>query len=181
MAANQQVARQAWRIFVHNTRTDLYDYMDSLHTSAMGRWRSYDGNRDRCDAGPFELNEIDWYRRNKTWGHWLKSLNKWATQALTELNRLVAQLDKLCALGVLLFRAEKESAVDETLYLALEETKELFGCFIHGWQVTVCNMTLNEWCSFGCIEHGWEQWYRALASREQAILRHHAVNEFAPL
>jgi hypothetical protein len=148
---------------------------------AMGHWRSYDGNKDRCDVGPFELNEVDWYRRNKNWGHWLKSLNKWATQALTELNRLVAQLDKLCALGFLLFRAEKESAVDETLYLALEETKELLGCFIHGWQVTVCNMTLNEWCSFGCIEHGWEQWYRALASREQAILRHHAVNEFAPL
>ena len=169
MAANQQVARQAWRIFIHVTRTDLYDHMDALHRMAMGHWRSYDGNKDRCDVGPFELNEVDWYRRNKNWGHWLKSLNKWATQALTELNRLVAQLEKLCALGFLLFRGEKECAVDDTLYLALEETKELLGCFIHGWQVTVCNMTLNEWCSFGGIEHGWEQWRRALASRELLV------------
>ena len=184
MAANQQVARHAWRVFVHLTRTQLYDHMDALHRMAMGYWRSYDGNKDCHDVGPFELNEVDWYRRNKNWGPWLKRSNIWATQALTKLNRLVGELGKQCALGFLLFRDEKENPMDETLYLALEETKELLGCFIHGWQVTVCNMTLKDWCSFGSnvmFELGWEEWYRALASSEQAILRHHAVNEFAPL
>ena len=181
MAATKQVAREAWRIFVNNTRADLYDYMDSVHTSAMARWRSYDGNRDRCDAGPFELNEIDWYRRNRNWGHWLKSVNTWATQALWELHRMVSQLERACIWGALLWRAEKEIAVDETMYLALEETRDLLGAFIHGWRHTVSRMTLTEWCSLGCIEHGWEQWYNALASREQDILRQQAVNNFAPL
>jgi hypothetical protein len=74
--------------------------------------------------------------------------------------------------------------MDETLYLALEETKELLGCFIHGWQVTVCNMSLNDWCSFGSntmFALGWEEWYRTLAASELTILRRHAVIEFGPL
>ena len=87
MAPASPLAREAWRIFVNNTRSDLYEYMDSLHTEAKARWRSYDGNRDRCDAGPFELNEIDWYRRNRNWDHWLKNVHTWATHALTELSR----------------------------------------------------------------------------------------------
>ena len=175
------LAREAWRIFVNNTRSDLYEYMDSLHTSAMARWRSYDGNRDRCDAGPFELNEIDWYRRNRNWDHWLKSVHTWATQALTELSRMVAQLDRVCVWGVLLFRADKESAMDETLYLALEETKDVLGCFIHGWQVTCSNMTLAEWCSFGAGPLATKRWNISLASREEAILRQQAVSNVAPL
>ncbi len=115
----------------------------------MGHWRAYDGNKACHDFGPFELNEVDWYRRNINWGHWLRRTNMWATLALKELDRLVADLGKLCALGFLLFRGEKECAMDETLYLALEETKELLYCFIHGWQRTAFNLTLSEWCSFG--------------------------------
>ena len=184
MAANQQVARQAWRVFVHLTRTHLYDHMDALHRMAMGHWRSYDGNKACHDFGPFELYEVDWYRRNKNWGHWLKRSNIWATQALTELNRLVADLGKLCALSFLLFRGEKECAMDETLYLALEETKELLGCFIHGWQVTLCNMSLTDWCSFGSntmFALGWEEWYRNLAASEQTIVRRQAELEYGLL
>ena len=161
MAASQQVARQAWRVFVHLTRTQLYEHMDSLHRIAMGYWRSYDGNKLGTDVGPFELNEMHWYRRNKNWGPWLKRCNIWATQALTKLNRLVGDLRKQCALAFLLFRDEEECK-DETLYLALEETKELLSCFIHGWQVTVYNMNLDDWCCFGnqvVRELGWEEWW----------------------
>jgi hypothetical protein len=118
---------------------------------AGGHWRSYDGNRDRY-TGPFELNQIDWYRRNKNWGHWLRRVNKWATEAIAELVRLVARLENLCTLGVLLFRCEKECAMDDTLYLAMEETKEVLKCFRDGWHRTLCNMTLTEWCSMGSLE-----------------------------
>ena len=152
MAATRQVAREAWRIFVNQSRTDLYDHMDRLHRiMAGGHWRSYDGNRDRY-TGPFELNQIDWYRRNKNWGHWLRRVNKWATEAIAEVVRLVARLENLCTLGVLLFRCEKECAVDDTLYLAMEETKEVLKCFRDGWHRTLCNMTLTEWCSMGSLE-----------------------------
>lgn len=166
MAANHQVARQAWRVFVQVTRTDLYDHMDAVHTTAMGHWRSYEGNNDHVDTGPDELTRVHWYRRNANWGPWLRGTNMWATQALTELNRRVVHLDQLCALGFLLFRGDKQGAMDETLYLALEETKELLACFIAGWQVVISNMSLKDWCDFGCaamFEAGWEQWYRTLA------------------
>ena len=142
MAATKQVAREAWRIFVNNTRTDLYVHLDSLHTSAMARWRSYDGN-DSGDAGPFELNEIDWYRRNRNWGPFLKSVNTWATEALAKLCRMVSSLDRLCMWGVLLWRSEKVSSVDENQYLAVEETKDLLQCFTRGWQTTLSSMTLT--------------------------------------
>ena len=184
MAANQQVARHAWRVFVHLTRTQLYDHMDALHRMAMGYWRSYDGNKDCHDIGPFELNAVDWYRRNTHWGPWLKRANIWATQALTKLNGLVIDLDRLCDLGCLLFKGEKELAMDETLYIALEETKELLGCFAQGWRVCVSNMPLDDWCSFGSnvmFAPGWQEWYRALANGDQVILRSHPLTEFAPL
>ena len=181
MAATKQVAREAWRIFVNNTRSDLYEYMDSLHTSAMARWRSYDGNRDRCDAGPFELNEIDWYRRNRNWDGWLKGVHTWATQALTELYRMVARLAMVCSWAVLVFRGQKESSMDETLYLALEETKDVLGCFARGWQVTCRNMTLAEWCSFGAGPLATTRWNISFAAREDALMRQQAVSNVAPL
>ena len=179
MAATQQVARQAWRVFLQHSRSELYDYMDSVQTSAKARWRTFDGNRDRCDAGPMELHSIDWYRRNKNWGEWLRDVHYWANQTLTGLNRRVAQLDRLYLLAVLLWRAEKESAVDETLYLALEETKDLLGCFIHGWQVTLSRMTLNEWCSFGSFDRRCQAWLYAVASRQQSRWRRQALSDVA--
>ena len=39
--------------------------------------------------------------------------------------------------------------MDETLYLAVEETKELLACFSNGWRVMLCNMRLTDWCDFG--------------------------------
>jgi hypothetical protein len=126
-----------------------------------------------------ELHSIDWYRRNKNWSEWLRDVHYWANQTLTGLNRRVAQSDRLYLLAVLLWRAEKESAVDETLYLALEETKDLLGCFIHGWQVTLSRMTLTEWCSFGSCDHGCQPWMFAVASRQQSRWRRQALNHVA--
>ncbi len=146
MAATQQVARQAWQVFVHTTRTHLYDHMDALHSMAMGHWHSYDGNKDWPD-GPVELTCVDWYFRNKHWGHWLRRSNRWATQARNKLNRLVTDLRQFCAFGFLLFRDEKDCAVDETLYLALEVTRELLGYFIDGWQVAGRYISLDDWTS----------------------------------
>ena len=148
MTANQPLGRQAWRVLTHVTRTHLYAQMDSLHRMARGHWQSYDGNNLGTDAGPFELNEVDWYRRNGNWGPWLKRCYLWATNALKRLNRLLADLQKHCALSRLLFKDE-DTCMDETLYLALEETKELLACFIAGWRVMLRNMTLDEWCDFG--------------------------------
>jgi len=179
MAATQQVARQAWRVFLQNTRSELYDHIDSVHASAAARWDTFEGNRDRCDDCPMELHEIDWYRRNKNWGEWLRDVHKWATQALTELYCRVAQLDRLYLLAVLLWRAEKESAVDDTLYLALEETKDLLECFIHGWQRTLSRMTLKEWCSFGSYDRGCQAWWYAAHTRQQSRWRRQALSDVA--
>ena len=179
MAASHQVARQAWHVVVHVTRTHLYSHMDFLHAMAMFHWRAYDGNKDGHDIGPFELNEVDWYVRHKEWGHWLRAGNIWATKSVAELDRLVADLGKLCALGNLLFKGDKESAMDETLYIAVEETKDLLRCYINGWKVTVSNMSLDAWCSFGenvMFPRGWEEWYRTLGATDPIILLRHAVN-----
>ena len=181
MAAAKQVAREAWRIFVDNTRSDLYDYMDSLHTEAKARWRSYDGNRDRCDLGPFELNSIEWYRRNKNWDGWLNGVQTWATQALTELYRMVAQLVMVSNLAVLVFRGQTGSCLGEELYLALEETKDLLGCFARGWQVACRNMTLADLCSFGAgrYDRGCQAWWYAAHTRQQSRWRRQALSDVA--
>ena len=181
MAAAKQVAREAWHIFVNNTRSHLYEYMDSLHTEAKARWRSYAGNRDRCDLGPFELNTIEWYRRNRNWDGWLKGVHTWATEALTELYRRVAQFHRVCSWAVLVFRGQKENSMDETLYLALEETKDVLGCFTRGWQVTCRNMTLADWCSFGAGPLATTRWNISFAAREDALMRQQAVSNVAPL
>ena len=181
MAATHQVAREAWRIFVNNTRGDLYKYMDSLHTEAKARWRSYDGNRDRCDLGPFELNTIEWYRRNRNWDDWLKSVHKWAGETLMELSRRVNQFTNVCSCAVLVFRGEQELAMDETLYLALEETKDVLRCFFHGWRVTCSNMTLAEWCSFGAGPLATTRWNVSLAVRNAELVRQRRIERFVPL
>jgi hypothetical protein len=178
MAATHQVAREAWRIFVATTRGELYEYLDSVHAEATARWRSYDGNRDRCDLGPYELNTIDWYRRNRNWDDWLKSVHKWAGEGLKELSRRVNQFQNVCSCAVLVFRGEQELAMDETLYLALEETKDVLGCFIHGWQNTCFSMTLAEWCSFGAGPGATTRWNISLASREAAISRQLRIERF---
>ena len=179
MAENHQVAREAWRIFVNITRGDLYEYMDSLHAEATARWRSYEGNRDRCDLGPYELNTIDWYRRNRNWGDWLKSVHKWAGETLTELSRRVNQFQNVCSCAVLVFRGEQELAMDECLYLALEETKDVLLCFIHGWQNTCFKMTLAEWCSFGSYDRGCQAWWYAAHTRQQSRWRRQALSDVA--
>ena len=130
------------------TRTHLYVHMDELHIVAMVHWRLYDGNRLDEDVGPCELNQCGWYERNKDWGPWLKRVSRWAAHALRKLNRLLEDLNKQCALARLLFKDEAEG-MDETLYLAVEETKELLACFSNGWRVMLCNMRLTDWCDFG--------------------------------
>ena len=56
----------------------------------------------------------------------------WATQALTELNRRVVHLDQLCALGFLLFRGDKQGAMDETPLLGLGADEGAPG-LLHCW------------------------------------------------
>ena len=148
MTANQTLGRQAWRVLTHETRRSLYVHMDIMHQLAQAHWHRFPGNILGTDAGPFELNECDWYRRNSNWGPWLKLGQRWATKALKGLSRLLADLEKQCALSRLLFKDENP-CMDETLYLALEETKELLACYISGWRVMLRNMTLDEWCWFG--------------------------------
>ena len=150
MAAASQVAREAWHIFVSHTRSDLYQHMDSVQTEAYVRWRSYPGNRGRVDVGsPFQLHTIDWYLINRNWDGWLQGVHAWAEHSIRELLRLVCQLDTVCGWAQLVFRGRKEIAMDETLYIALEETKDVLRCFSHGWEVACGTMTLREWCAFG--------------------------------
>ena len=149
MTANQALGRQAWRVLTHVTRTHLYVHMDEMHTVAMVHWRLYDGSRLDEDVGPFELNQCGWYKRNTDWGPWLKRVSRWAAHALRKLNRLLEDLNKQCALARLLFKDNEPECMDETLYLAIEETKELLACFCNGWRVMLCNMSLNDWCDFG--------------------------------
>ena len=172
MAASQQVARQAWRVFVHRTQTQLYEHMDSLHRLAMGFWRSYDGNNLGTDVGVFELHDIEWYKRNRYWGPWLKRANTWATQAKAKLDQLDRELARQCGLAFLLFKT-KEEYMNETLYLALAETNDVLRCFIDGWKVAVRNMTLADWCCFGnqvVLELGWQEWSLSNASTTPADL-----------
>jgi len=55
----------------------------------------------------------------------------------------------VCGWAQLVFKGRKEIAMDENLYLALEETKGVLGCFCRGWEIACRNMTLLEWCAFG--------------------------------
>ena len=149
MAAASQVAREAWHIFVSHTRSDLYQHMDSVQLEAIVKWRSFPRNRGRCDVGPFQLHTIDWYLINRNWDGWLQGVHAWAEHSIRELLRLVCQLDTMCGWAQLVFRGRKEIAMDETLYIALEETKDVLRCFSHGWETACRNMTLREWCAFG--------------------------------
>ena len=170
MAACQQVTRQAWRVFVNHTRTELYEIMDSLHQLAMAFWRSYDGNNMGSDVGPFELMGTEWYKRNRYWGPWLKRTNIWATQSKALLDQLVAQLQRQCGLSLLMFK-DNEDYMDETLYLALAETKDLLACFIVGWKVAVYNMNLEDWICFDnqvVLPPGCEDWHSSRASNDPA-------------
>ena len=133
---------------MHVTRTQLYEHMDELHRLAEVNWRMYDGNRLGEDVGPLELNPCGWYKRNTNWGPWLQRVSRWAANALAKLNQLLEELNWQCALARLLFKDEAEN-MDETLYLAVEETKELLACFSNGWRVMLCNMRLTDWCDFG--------------------------------
>ena len=133
---------------MHHTRTQLYEHMDLLQEIAHVHWRRYSGNRLGEDTGPAELNRCEWYKRNRNWGPWLMRVSRWAFNALSKLNQLLKELSKQCALAHLLFGDEVE-CMDETLYLALEETKELLGYFNNGWRVMLLSMRLTEWCDFG--------------------------------
>ena len=133
---------------MHHTRTQLYEHMDELHRLADVNWRLYSGNRNGEDTGPAELNRCDWYKRNTNWGPWLQRVSRWAVNALSKLNQLLKELNKQCALAHLLFGDEVE-CMDEVLYLAVEETKELLGYFSNGWRVMLFSMRLTEWCDFG--------------------------------
>ena len=133
---------------MHHTRTQLYKHMEELHIVADVNWLMYEGNRSGHNTGPLELHRCDWYKRNKNWGPWLQRVSRWAVRALSTLNQLLKELHKQCALAHLLFKDEVEG-MDEILYLATEETKELVGCFANGWRVMLCNMRLIEWCDFG--------------------------------
>jgi hypothetical protein len=75
-------------------------------------------------------------------------VSRWAVKAQSKLNQLLKELDKQCVLAHLLFKDEAEG-MDETLYLAVEETKELLACFSNGWRVMLLSMRLTEWCDFG--------------------------------
>ena len=133
---------------MHHTRTQLYEHMDELHIIGRVNWRMYEGNQLGQDTGPEELNRCDWYNRNTNWGPWLMRVSRWAVNALSKLNQLLKELNKQCALAHLLFGDEVE-CMDEVLYLAVEETKELLGYFSNGWRVMLLSMRLTEWCDFG--------------------------------
>ena len=62
---------------------------------------------------------------------------------------MVKHLDTMCFVARVVFRGRRETAMDETLYLALEETRTVLFCFCHGWETACRNMTLREWCAFG--------------------------------
>ena len=182
MAAASQVAREAWHIFVSHTRSDLYQHMDSVQTEAYVRWRSYPGNRGRVDVGsPFQLHTIDWYLINRNWDGWLQVVHRWAEHSLTELHRMVFQLDTVCGWAQLVFRGRKEIAMDENLYLALEETKNVLGCFCRGWEITCRNMTLQEWCAFGGSTCAAARRHMPPPAFENPFERRQAVSDVAPL
>ena len=151
MAATQQVAQQAWRVTVTHQRTELYAYMDLVHRLTMGFWRSYPGNNDGSDIGPFELMHQNWYRRNRHWGQWLLRSNTWALQAKRRLYELIALLRRQCGLSYMMFKV-KENHMDEILYIAVEETTELLNCYIRGWKNAAKEIQFDDWICFG--SHG---------------------------
>jgi len=171
IAAPPHVAREAWRIFVSSNRRELYEYMESLHISAIAMWRSYEGNTDRSDLGPYELNRVDWYRKNVNWDGWLRSVHRWASERLKQLIRRVHQFQNVCSCAVLVFKGEQEVAMDENLSNTFEETRDVLGCFIDGWQNTCFNMSLADFCSFAAGPKATTRWNISLASREAEILR----------
>ena len=181
MAAASQVAREAWHIFVSHTRSDLYQHMDSVQAEAIVKWRSFPRNRGRCDVGPFQLHTIDWYLINRNWDGWLQLVHRWAEHSLTELHRMVFQLDTVCGWAQLVFRGRKEIAMDENLYLALEETKNVLGCFCRGWEIACRNMTLLEWCAFGGSTSAAARRHMPPAAFENPFERRQAVSDVAPL
>ena len=181
MAAASQVAREAWHIFVSHTRADLYQHMDSVLDEAQTRWRSYPGNRGRFDVGPFQLHTIDWYLINRNWDGWLQLVYRWAEHSLKELHRMVFQLDTVCGWAQLVFRGRKEIAMDENLYLALEETKNVLGCFCRGWEIACRNMTLLEWCAFGGSTSAAARRHMPPAAFENPFERRQPVSDVAPL
>ena len=181
IAAPPHVAREAWRIFVSSNRRELYEYMESLHISAIAMWRSYEGNTDRSDLGPYELNRVDWYRKNVNWDGWLRSVHRWASERLKQLIRRVHQFQNVCSCAVLVFKGEQEVAMDENLNLAFEETRDVLGCFIDGWQNTCFNMSLADFCSFAAGPKATTRWNIVLASREAEFLRQRRIEGFVPM
>ena len=181
MPPASQVARDAWHIFINHTRSDMYLHMDSVLAEAKTRWRSYPHNRSRFDMGPYQLHTIDWYLINRNWTGWLKVVSTWAEHCLTELDNMVKHLDTMCFVARVVFRGRRETAMDETLYLALEETRVVLFCFCHGWETACRNMTLREWCALGSTNSAASRWNISLAAREDALMRQQAVSNVAPL
>ena len=57
---------------------------------------------------------------------------------------MVDLLQRQCGLYHMMFHA-KEDYMDETLYLALEETTEMLDCYIRGWRHAMTELDFDDW------------------------------------
>ena len=71
--------------------------------------------------------------------------------------------------------------MDENLYIALEETKDVLRCFSHGWEVACRNMTLLEWCALGGSTSARERGHVPPAARMNRFERRQSVSDLALL